>query len=280
MNIVVLDGGTTNPGDLSWSGLAALGEVTVYGDTAPEEVLPRAAHADALVVNLVALTGKVLKCFPRLSYVGTLSTGYNTIDLAFCKARRIPVCNVPDYCVKTVAQWAFSLLLTLCSHVEAYNALVKNGQWDKSVALSFGAHSALELSGKTLGILGYGNIGRAVGDLSKALGMEIIAHSPRKKPGDVEFVSLEALFQRSDVLSIHCALTPETRELVNLERLKKMKPTALILNTARGGVIVEKDLAFALNSGLIAGAGLDVLTREPPEENNPLLTAKNCLLTP
>lgn len=281
MNIVVLDGGTTNPGDLSWAPLEALGTLTVYPDTPPELVLDRAQHAQAVIVNRVHLTREMIDALPELAYVGTLSIGVNQVDGAAARERGIPLCNVPFYCVDTVAQHALSLLLCLCGQVHAFSDTVRGGGWDDAVAMSHTTRPMVELSGKTLGILGYGHIGAKMAGFGQALCMEVLVYSRTKKeaPG-CRWVSLEELFAESDVLSLHCPLTPETQGLVNRERLALMKPTALLINTARGGLIDEPALAAALNQGRLAGAGLDVLAQEPPAADCPLLTAKHCVITP
>lgn len=282
MNITILDGGTTNPGDLSWAPIEALGSVTVYESSTAGQVVARAKDADAIIMNRIIMDRSTMQQLPKLKYIGTLSTGYNTIDIDCAAEMGITVCNVPFYCVETVAQLAFSLLLELCNNVFLHSQQVKSGNWDGSIKMSYTSHPIFELHGKTLGILGYGNIGRTVADIGRALGMKILVYSKNKKtlPQGDSFVSLDELFSNSDVVSLHCALNNETRGLVNLELLKKMKSTALIINTSRGAVINEGDLAYALNNGIIAGAGLDVMTKEPPEENNPLLTAANCVITP
>lgn len=278
MKITVLDGGTTNPGDLSWEEIGSLGELTVFADTPPELVTQRAEMAEAIIVNRIVLSRPVLRQLQNLRYIGTLSTGFNTIDLEAAREQGITVCNVPGYCEKTVAQWAFSLLLALCGHVAEQSALVRGGTWQQAVSYSQSEAPFFELSQKTLGILGYGSIGSSVAAIGRAMGMEVIVYS--KNPKAIPTVSLETLFQKSDVLSIHCALNEDTRGLVNWERLTLMKPHALIINTARGGVINEADLAKALNEGIIGGAGLDVLSAEPPQPENPLLTVRNCIITP
>lgn len=247
MNIVVLDGGTTNPGDLSWAPLEALGTLTVYPDTPPELVLDRAQHAQAVIVNRVHLTREMIGALPELAYIGTLSIGVNQVDGAAARERGIPLCNVPFYCVDTVAQHALSLLLCLCGQVHAFSDTVRGGGWDDAVAMSHTTRPMVELSGKKLGILGYGHIGAKMAGFGQALGMEVLVYSRTKKeaPG-CRWVSLEELFAESDVLSLHCPLTPETQGLVNRERLALMKPTALLINTARGGLIDEPSLAAAL----------------------------------
>lgn len=280
--IVILDGGTTNPGDISWGPLEALGEVCVYEETPASLTLSRAKDADALIVNRVVLDRDILGQLPRLRFIGTLATGYNTIDGTAARALGVTVCNVPFYCVETVAQHAFSLLLCLCGNVHRYSEMVRAGKWDEAVAMSHGSLPLFELTGKKLGILGYGNIGACVAKLGLALGMEVLlcSRTVKEAPAGCRWTGLKELFQESDVVSIHCPLTVETRGLIDRQLLFQMKPTAFLINTSRGAVINSLDLAEALNSGKLAGAGLDVLDQEPPPPGHPLLSAKNCIITP
>lgn len=282
MDIVVLDGGTTNPGDLSWAPLEALGRVTVYDSTPADCVVRRAQNAEALIVNRIVLNRAVLDALPKLRYIGTLATGYNTIDVRAAREKGVTVCNVPLYCVETVAQLTLALLLALCNRVEQLSAVTRSGGWNDAVEATHTTAPILELSGKTLGILGFGNIGRAVAQLGLALGMRVLAHSrtQRALPTGCTWCSFETLFETADVVSLHCPLTDETRGIVSASVLARMKPTALLINTARGALVDENALADALNSGRLAGAGLDVMAEEPPRPDHPLLTAKNCLITP
>lgn len=282
MRIVILDGGAANPGDLSWAPLEALGDLTVYEKTPPEEVVPRAAGAEALIVNRAAVTGEALRQLPGLRFLGTLGTGYNMIDLPAARELGVTVCNVPSYCERTVAQQALSLLLYLCGNVHRYSELVRAGQWDQAVALNTGAFPLVELSGRTLGVVGYGSIGRHMADLALALGMKVLLYSRTQKeaPAGCRWVDLDTLFSQSDAVSLHCPLTQETHHLVGRELLSRMKPTAFLINTSRGGVVDSAALAEALNAGKLAGAGLDVLEQEPPQQDDPLLTARNCVITP
>lgn len=282
MDIVVLDGGTTNPGDLSWAPLEALGRVTVYDSTPADCVVKRAQDAEALIVNRIVLNRAVLDALPKLRYIGTLATGYNTIDVRAAREKGVTVCNVPLYCVETVAQLTLALLLALCNRVEHLSAVTRSGGWNDAVEATHTTAPILELSGKTLGILGFGNIGRAVAQLGLALGMRVLAHSrtQRALPAGCTWCSFETLFETADVVSLHCPLTDETRGIVGASVLARMKPTALLINTARGALVDENALADALNSGRLAGAGLDVMAEEPPRPDHPLLTAKNCLITP
>lgn len=282
MNIVILDGGTTNPGDISWEPLEKLGMITSYDTTPAELVQERAADADAVIMNRIVMSREVMKSLPKLRFIGALATGYNTIDVNAARELGICVCNVPSYCVETVAQMAFALLLTLCNHIKEHSDEVRKGNWNKSIEMSYSSHPIFELYGKTLGIVGFGNIGRTVAALGRSLGMKILVYNrtAREMPEGCRQAELEEVLKESDVLSLHCALTPDTAKLIDKKALSLMKPTALLINTARGGVIDEAALAEALNEGIIAGAGLDVMTKEPPEEDNPLLTAKNCIITP
>lgn len=282
MRIVILDGGTTNPGDISWAPLEALGELTVYGSTAPEDVIPRAAGAQALILNRIAMTREVLSQLPELKFIGMLATGYNSIDTAAARELGVTVCNVPSYCTQTVAQQAFTLLLCLCGSVHRYTEVVRARKWNEAVAMNSGACPLFELTGKTLGIVGYGSIGKTVANLGLALGMQVLLYSRTVKeaPAGCRWVDLKTLFAESDVVSLHCPLNDQTHHLVGAELLKLMKPTAFLINTSRGGVVDSSALAQALNAGRLAGAGLDVLEQEPPRDDDPLLTAKNCYITP
>ena len=281
-NIVILDGGTTNPGDISFEPIEALGNVIFYEDTPKELVYERSKNADAIIINRIVVTKELLLSLPRLKYIGLFATGFNLVDTKAAHELGVTVCNVPFYCVGTVAQQTFALLLELCNHIKTHSDEIKNGGYQNSIEMSHSTHPIFELYGKTLGIVGYGNIGKTVAALGKALSMNILVYSKHKKKledGEKQ-VSLEELFSKSDVISLHCALNDETKELVNERLLSLVKPTALLINTARGGLIDEQALANALNSGKIGGAGLDVLAKEPPEEDCPLFTAKNTVLTP
>lgn len=282
MKLVILDGYTTNPGDVDWKRLEALGELTVYDKTAENEIADRAKDAEIVLTNKTPLSGDTLKQLTSCRYIGTLSTGYNVIDLNAARARDIPVCNVPSYCTKAVAQMTFALLLELTNHVEAHNRSVHSGTWCESKNFCYWESPLIELEHKTLGIIGFGSIGEAVSRVALALGMKVLVYSRTKRelPEGCAWSELEEVFRRSDVVSIHCPLTAQTEGLINRETLALMKPSALLINTSRGQVIREEDLARALNGGAIAGAALDVLAQEPPRRDNPLLTAKNCIITP
>jgi glycerate dehydrogenase len=282
MKIVILDGFTLNPGDLNWEELQSLGPCTIFDRTSPAEVAARAADADILLTNKTELTAGHIETLPRLKYVGVLATGTNVVDLAAARARGIPVTNVPTYGTKSVAQMTFALLLELAHHTGHHAQTVREGRWTRSTDWCYWDFPLVELDGLTLGLVGLGRIGRAVSELATAFGMKVIAYDPMagSAPAFVRPVELDALFRESDVVSLHCPLTSQTANLVNASRLTLMKPTAFLLNTSRGPLVDQSALAEALNSGRIAGAAMDVLVKEPPPADNPLLTAKNCILTP
>jgi glycerate dehydrogenase len=282
MNIVVLDGYTLNPGDLTWDRLKQLGSLTIHDRTPQGLVLERAREADIILTNKTVLPREAILALPKLKYIGVLATGYNVVDIAAAKERRIPVTNIPDYGTPSVAQHTFALLLELTQHVGHHAQTVRDG-WTRSADFCYWDFPLIELHGLTFGVIGFGKIGRAVTKLADAFGMRVLVHS-RSKPADLplnfEFVNLDELLARSDVVSLHCPLTPENKQFINAERLAQMKPTAFLLNTSRGPLLDERAVAHALNSGKLAGAGLDVLSVEPPKADNPLLSAKNCLITP
>ena len=282
MNIVVLDGYTLNPGDLSWAELERLGSCRIYDRTPPEQVLKRAADAEVVLTNKMELGRAHFEALPRLKYIGVLATGTNVVDLNAARQRGITVTNVPAYGTSSVAQTTFALLLELTHHVGHHARVVREGRWTTSPDWCFWDKPLIELEGLTIGIIGLGRIGRAVAKLSDAFGMKVLACTSTSKPlpSFVERADLETLFRTSDVISLHCPLTPETRNLVNGQRLAWMKPSAFLLNTSRGGLVDEPALAQALDSGRIAGAAVDVLSTEPPPADNPLLQAKNCIVTP
>lgn len=284
MKIVILDGYTMNPGDLSWDGLRELGELAVYDRTDPEQVYERAAGAEVLLINKAVLGVDMLKRLPELKYVGVLATGYNVIDLDEATRHGIIVTNVPAYSTDSVAQMTFALILELCHHVQRHSDSVMSGKWSDCPDFSYREFPLLELASKTLGIIGYGNIGRKVCQIACKFGMNVIVaeSSARNRPTqkNISRVSLAELLSKSDIVTIHCPLTPETRGMINIDNLRLMKPSAFLINTSRGPVVVEKDLARALNESIIAGAGLDVLSVEPPSPDNPLFNARNCLITP
>ena len=279
MKIVVLDGHTLNPGDLSWDSLRQLGDCEIHARSSAAEILPRAQGAGIVLTNKTPLNAATLGQLPELKYVGVLATGFNVVDVAAAKTRGVVVTNVPAYGTPSVAQHVFALILELTQNVALHAQTVRDGKWTRSPDFCYWDRPLIELNGLTLGIVGYGRIGQAVGALGRAFGMKVITSSRRKVEG-ADTVSLEDLFRQSDVISLHCPLTPETNGLINRERLSLMKRTAFLINTGRGPLVVEQDLADALAAEKIAGAALDVLSVEPPSAQNPLLQAKNCLITP
>jgi glycerate dehydrogenase len=283
MKIVVLDGYTMNPGDLSWDELKSLGECFIYDRTPKELVVTRAADAEIVLTNKVVLDKEVIESLPRLRYIGVLATGYNVVDVSEAKKRGIVVTNVPDYSTMSVVQLTFALLLELTHHVGLHSESVRRGDWTKSPDFCYWLTPLVEIDGLTMGIIGYGRIGRAVAKVARAFGMDVIAYSRRlKNEGDenARFEEIDKIFETADVVSLHCPLTKETERIVNRERISLMKSTAFLINTGRGGLVDEQALAEALNNGRIAGAAVDVLSTEPPQPSNPLLTAKNCIITP
>ena len=282
MKSVVLDGYTTNPGDCSWESIAKHGDLQVFDRTATDKIQQRAEGAEVVLTNKTQLTAETIAALPDLKLISVLATGVNVVDLDAARAQGITVCNVPGYSTPNVAQAVFALLLELTNQTALHAAEVRAGHWSSCLDFCFWRGELVELDGRTLGLIGYGAIGQAVAAVGRALGMNVLAVRRREglSHGDTTFTDIPTIFRESDVISLHCPLTPETEKLVDASRLAVMKPTAYLINTARGGVVHENDLADALNSEQIAGAGLDVLSVEPPPETNPLLTAKNCLITP
>lgn len=282
MNIVYLDGYTLNPGDLDWAPLSQLGNFTVHDRTPAELVVERAAEADIILTNKVFISAEIMAQLPQLKYVGVTATGYNNVDLAAARSRGITVTNVKGYSTPSVAQHTFSLLLALTTRPEYHSQSVRQGDWVNADDWCYWKTPLVELSGKTMGLIGLGDIGSQVAAVAQAFGMRVLAHRKSSKPAGagIELVDLETLFRESDVVSLHCPLTPETEGIINQESLALMKPTAYLINTGRGPLINEKALAEVLNEGKLAGAGVDVLSTEPPKANNPLLTATNCIITP
>ncbi|NLN14307.1 MAG: D-2-hydroxyacid dehydrogenase [Tissierellia bacterium] len=288
MKIVVLDGYTLNPGDISWERIERLGETTIYDRTAydlrgADLIIDRARDADVILTNKTPLSREILENLPKLKYIGVLATGYNIIDIEAAKERGIVVTNIPNYGTTAVAQMTIALLLELCNRVGVHSDSVFKGEWSNNIDWCYWKFPLVELDGKTMGIIGYGRIGQATARVAEALGMKIMAYSPskRKQAGNnVEFADLDTIFREADVVSLHCPLTESNRGMINKESIGKMKDGVMIINTARGPLIVEEDLAEALNSGKVAGAALDVVSVEPIEEDNPLLKAKNCIITP
>lgn len=282
IRIVVLDGYTVNPGDLSWEAIGALGDLTIYDRTQREQVIERARNSEILVTNKTPIDVQVLQAAQGLVGICVLATGVNVVDLQAAGRRGVPVCNVPNYGTRSVAEHTFALLLELCRATGEHDRAVHAGEWAKSPDFAFWKTPQLQLAGRCLGIIGYGAIGRAVGRLGLAFGMQVVVTPSREHPPEpgVAIDDHEAIFRRADVVSLHCPLTPETEGLVSWERLLTMKSSALILNTARGGLIREADLARALREGRIAGAAVDVLSEEPPRGESPLLGAPRCVITP
>ncbi len=285
MKIVVLDGFAANPGDISWEPWNELGEVVIYDRTAPEDVVARAAGAEVVLTNKVVIDAAVMAQLPALRYVGVLATGYNVVDLDAARQHGVVVTNIPAYSTMSVAQMVFAHLLNITHHVAEHAQAVRDGAWQNAVDFCFALTPLQELDGLTLGIVGYGNTGRATARIAKAFGMKVMAYS--SKPADVlaadgllKAESVEQLFREADVLSLHCPLTESTRHLVNAERLQLMKPQAILINTGRGPLVDDQALADALNEGRIAAAGIDVLTQEPPRQGSPLIGARNCYITP
>lgn len=275
--IVVLDGYALNPGDLTWEALACQGDLTVYDRTPPELVKERILEAEIVFTNKTLLSNELLKSCPKLEYIGILATGMNVLNVDYAKSLGIVVRNVPDYSTDAVAQLTMALLLEICHHVGDHSQSVKNGDWSRSKDFCYWQHPLFELSGKTMGLVGSGKIGQRTEALAKAFGMKVLKTSKSMKEGSVD---LETLFRESDVISLHCPLTPETQNLINATSIERMKDGVIILNTARGPLIDEEALADALKRGKVFAAAVDVVSKEPIDEANPLLKAPNCLITP
>lgn len=283
MKIVVLDGYGLNPGDLSWEGMQALGELTVYDRTAPAELLERSAGAEVLVTNKTVITAEDMAALPDLKYIGVLATGYNIIDVKAAKERGIVVTNIPAYSTDSVAQMVFAQILNITQRVGHYAYANRHGRWANNPDFCYWDTNLTELHGKKMGIIGLGNTGKATARIAVAFGMQVCAYTSKPQPElpeGIRKMELDEIFRECDIVSLHCPLTPDTKELVNAKRLAAMKPTAILINTGRGPLVNEQELADALNRGVIAAAGLDVLSSEPPLYTNPLLTAKNCFITP
>jgi len=281
--IVILDGYTENPGDLSWEGFERLGELTVYdrtpaGDTA--EIISRIGNAEAVITNKTPLTKYIIESCPSIKYIGLLSTGYNIVDGEAAGAKGIPVSNIPAYGTQAVGQFAIALLLEICCRVGHHSDAVYQGRWETNPDFCFWDYPLIELAGKTMGIIGFGRIGRVTGAIAKAMGMNVIAHDIYESDDAAEYVGLDELLARSDVISLHCPLFPETEGLINKHSIAKMKTGVIIINNSRGQLIAEQDLADALNSGKVYAAAVDVVSAEPVKPDNPLLKAKNCIITP
>jgi len=286
MKIVVLDGYTLNPGDLSWEGLEALGECKIYDRTSltdDAEIISRIGDAQIVITNKTPITKKILDAC-NVKYIGVLATGYNVVDIQAAKEKNIPVTNIPTYGTQSVAQFAMALLLEICHHVAHHSRAVHAGRWENQPDFCFWDYPLIELAGKTMGVIGYGRIGQTTGKLAQAFGMKVIAFDAMRevgtKLGDCSFVDLDELFKTSDVIALHCPLFPSTQGIICAENIAKMKDGVIIINNSRGGLIVEKDLREALDSGKVFAAGLDVVSTEPIKGDNPLLGAKNCFITP
>ena len=283
MKIVVLDGYTENPGDLSWGGFEAIGETVVYDRTPEDQIVERIGDAEIVILNKTPITRATLEACPGIKYIGVLATGYNVVDTDAARERGIPVCNIPSYGTASVGQFAIALLLEICHHIGAHSDSVHNGDWERSADWCYWNHPLIELDGKTMGIIGFGRIGQATGRIAKALGMKVVAYDAH--PSDAgralaDYVELDTLLATSDVIALHCPLFPETQGIIDRAAIAKMKDGVIILNNSRGPLIVEQDLADALDSGKVAAAGLDVVSTEPIRGDNPLLKAKNCIITP
>ena len=281
MKIVVTDGYALNPGDLSWDPIMQFGELTIYERTPTDLVDERCKEADIVLSNKTPITREIIERLTHLKLISVLATGYNVIDIEAARSKGVFVCNVPAYGTASVAQHAFALILLLTNHAALHADSVKNGEWQRSPDWGYAKKPLTELAGKTLGIVGMGNIGQQTARIANAFGMKVIYYSRHDKQTSLgEYKNINAVFSNSDFISLHCPLTPDNKEFVNKTMIQRMKPTAYLINTARGQLINENDLAGALNSNIIAGAALDVLSQEPPVDENPLLKAKNCVITP
>ena len=284
MKIIILDGYAENPGDLSWEAFEKLGELTVYErSNGEEEIIRRSAAAEALITNKTTVSRNAIMSSKNLKYIGILATGYNIVDCVAAKERGIPVCNIPTYGTDAVGQFAIALLLEICHHIGHHDKAVKEGRWERCPDWCFWDYPLIELAGKTMGIIGFGRIGQCTGRIARALGMEVLAcdEAPNEAGGKIaQYVSRDELYARSDVISLHCPLFPATEGIINRKSIAKMKDGVIIINNSRGPLIVEQDLAEALNSGKVFAAGLDVVSVEPIRADNPLLKAKNCIITP
>ena len=285
MKISVLDGYVLNPGDLSWDNIAKFGELTVHDRTSYDDasVIASVGDAEVILTGDAPVSAAVLDACPNVKFIGVMATGYNAIDIEYARKKGIPVCNVPAYGTTTVAQYAISLLLEICGRVGYHSDAVKAGRWISCPDYCFWDHPLIELAGKTMGIIGFGRIGMNTGKIAKALGMDVLAYSRSEREEGrsiAKYVGLDTLLAESDVICLHCPLLPETENIINRDTIAKMKDGVILINNSRGRLVVEQDLADALNSGKIYAAGLDVVTVEPMLENNPLLTAKNCFITP
>ena len=283
MKIVILDGYTENPGDLSWEELGKLGDLTVYDRTPESEIISRIGDAEIVITNKTPLTRATLDACPNIRYIAVLATGYNVVDIAAAKEKGIPVSNVPTYGTASVGQFAIAMLLEICHHVAHHSQTVYEGKWNVCADWCYWDYPLIELDGKTMGIIGFGRIGQTTGKIARAMGMKVLAYDsfPSESGKAIaEYVDLDTLLASSDVVALHCPLFPETQGIINKQTIAKMKDGVILLNNSRGPLIVEQDVADALNSGKIYAAGLDVVSTEPIRNDNPLLKAKNCIITP
>ncbi len=284
MKIVILDGYTENPGDLSWEGFEKLGDLTVYDRTPADKIAERIEGAEAVIINKTPLSAETIAGCPTLKYIGVLATGYNVVDVQAAKDRGIPVCNIPTYGTAAVGQFAIALLLEICHHIGEHSQSVHNGDWESCVDWCYWNYPLIELDGKTMGIIGFGRIGQTTARIAQALGMKVLAYDQYENKSlesdTMKYTTLDDLLAKSDVISLHCPLFESTQGIINKDSIAKMKDGVIILNNSRGPLIVEQDLADALNSGKVAAAGLDVVSTEPIHGDNPLLKAKNCIITP
>lgn len=284
MKIVILDGYTENPGDLSWDALGELGELTVYDRTDEADIVSRIGDAELVITNKTPISADTLEKCPSIRYIGVLATGYNVVDVETAKAKGIPVTNIPTYGTDAVGQFAIALLLEICHHIGHHNKAVHEGRWENCEDFCFWDYPLIELAGKTMGIIGYGRIGQVTGRIAQALGMKVLAYDGHRR-AELEsetcrYVDLDELLENSDVISLHCPLFPSTQGIINKDSIAKMKDGVIILNNSRGPLIVEEDLAEALKSGKVQAAAVDVVSTEPIKGDNPLLTAPNCIITP
>ena len=284
MKIVVLDGYTLNPGDISWGGMEKFGEVKVYDRTKEDEIVSRIGDAEVVYTNKTPLTRETFEACPNIKFVGVLATGYNIVDIEAARERNIPVSNIPTYGTAAVSQYAIALLLELCHHIGEHSGCVKKGEWTNNADWCFWNHPLVELAGKTMGIIGFGRIGQDTGKIAQALGMKVLAYDAFRRPEleseTCHYADLDTLLAESDVISLHCPLFPETEGIISKDAIAKMKDGVMIINDSRGPLIVEEDLRDALNSGKVAGAAVDVVSTEPIQMDNPLLEAKNMIITP
>lgn len=284
MKIVVLDGYTLNPGDITWEGMEALGELTVYDRTKAEDVAARIGDADVVYTNKTSITKETLDACPNVKFIGVLATGYNIVDIAAAKEKGIPVSNIPTYGTAAVSQFAIGLLLELCHHIGEHSDAVKAGEWTSNPDWCFWKYPLVELDGKTMGIIGFGRIGQDTGKIAQALGMKVLAYDAFKRPEleteTCHYVDLDTLLAESDVIALHCPLFPDTEGIINKDTIAKMKDGVMIINNSRGPLVVEQDLRDALDSGKVAGAAVDVVSTEPIQMDNPLIGAKNVIITP